>query len=96
MTSHSSPLIWVFCSKRSNKKINAVHERFLRDILNDDESPYSFLLEEAHQIKLHQQFINSHVIGVYKYLNRHLPDIMNDIFKLRENMYNIFQTESRR
>ena len=38
---------------------------------------------------------------VYKYLNGHSPDIINDIFKLRENMYDlrnfhIFQTESPR
>ena len=39
------------------------------------------------------------MIEVYKYLNGHSPDIMNDIFKLRENTYNlrnfhIFQTEN--
>ena len=39
------------------------------------------------------------MIEVYKYLNGHSPDIMNDIFKLRENMCNlrnfhIFQTEN--
>ena len=41
------------------------------------------------------------MIEVYKYLNGHSPDIMNDIFKLRENAYNlrnfhIFQTENPR
>ena len=39
------------------------------------------------------------MIEVYKNLNGHSPDIMNDIFKLRENMYNLrnfhtFQTEN--
>ena len=39
------------------------------------------------------------MIELYKYLNGHSPDIMNDISKLRENMYNlrnfhIFQTEN--
>ena len=28
-------------------------------------------------------------VEVYKYLNGHSPDIMNDIFKLREKMYNL-------
>ena len=36
-------LIWMFCSKKSTKKINAVHERSLRIILNDYESPYPYL-----------------------------------------------------
>ena len=95
------PLIWMFCSKKSTKKINAVHERFLRIILNDYESPYPLLLEEAHQITFHQRCINSLMIEVYKYLNGHSPDIMNDIFKLRKNEYNlqnfhIFQTKNPR
>ena len=39
------------------------------------------------------------MIEVYKYLNRRPYDIMNDIFKLRENVYNlqnshIFQAEN--
>ena len=41
------------------------------------------------------------MIEANKYLNGHSPDIMNDIFKLRENTYNlrnfhIFQTENPR
>ena len=47
------PLIWMFCSKKSTKKINAVHERSLRIIRNDYESLYPLLLEEAHQITFH-------------------------------------------
>ena len=81
------PLIWMFCSKKSAKKINAVNERSLRIIRNDYQSLYPWLLEEAHQIKFHQRCINSLMIEVYKYLNGHSPDIMNDIFKLRENTY---------
>ena len=95
------PLIWMFCSKKSTKKINAVHERSLRIIRNDYESLYPLLLEEAHQITFHQRCINSLMIEVYEYLNGHSSDIMNDIFKLRENMYNpqnfhIFQTDNSR
>ena len=38
-------------------------------------------------------------LKVYKYLNGHSSDVLNDIFKLRENMYNlrnfhIFHTEN--
>ena len=48
------PLIWMFCTKKSTKKINAVHERSSRIIRNDYESLYPLLLEEIHQITLHQ------------------------------------------
>ena len=51
------------------------------------------------QRTFHQRYISSLIIEVHKYLNGHSPDIMDDIFKLRENIYNlqnfhIFQTES--
>ena len=100
LMSHFSccPLIWMFCSKKSTKKINAVHERSLNIILNDYKSPYPLLLEEVHHITFYQQCINSLMTEVYKYLNGHWPCIVNDILKLRENMQNIwnfyiFQTE---
>ena len=59
------------------------------------------LLEKTHQITFDQRCINSLMIEVYKYVNGHSPDIINDIFKLRENKYNlrnfhIFQTETPR
>ena len=41
-------LIWMLCSKKSTKRINAVHEKFLQIILKYYESPYTLLLEEAH------------------------------------------------
>ena len=95
------PLIWMFCSKKSTKKINAVHERSLWITLKDSESPYILLLEEAHQITFHQRCIDYLMIEVYKYLNGISPDMMNDIFKLRKNVHNlqnfhIFQTENPR
>ena len=82
------PLIGTFCSKKSTKKVNAVHEGSLRIIRNNYESLYPLLLEETHQIIFHQRCINSLMIKVYKYLNGYSPDSMNDIFK-----FHIFQTK---
>ena len=64
-------------------------------LLND----YPLLLKEAQQITFYQRCLSSLIIEIYKYLNGHSPDIVNDILKLRENMYNlrnfqIFQTEN--
>ena len=83
------PLIWMFCFKKSTKKINAVHEISLPIIRNYYESLYPLLLEETHQTTFHQRCINSLMIEVYKYLNGHSPDIMNDTFKLRAYTYNL-------
>ena len=55
ITSHFNygPLIWMFCSKKSTEKINAVHERSLRIILSDYESPYPLLFKKVHKIVFH-------------------------------------------
>ena len=41
------PLTWMFCSKKSTKKIKAVHER-----------SYPVLLEEVQKVTLHQQCVS--------------------------------------
>ena len=75
------PLIWMFCSKKSIKKINAVHKRSLRIIRNDYETLYPLLLQEPHQITFPQLCINSFMIEVYKCL-----------YNLRN--FHIFQTKN--
>ena len=67
----------MFCSKKPTKKINL----FTKDLYGLFESPYSLLLEEAHQLTFHQRCIDSLMVEVYKDLN--------DIFKLREKMHNL-------
>ena len=39
------PLIWMFCSHNSNKKINRLHERALRLVYDDYSSSFETLLE---------------------------------------------------
>ena len=60
------PLIWMFCSKKYTKKINAVHEGSLQIIKNDYETFYLLLLEEAHQITFRQRGISSLMVEIYK------------------------------
>ena len=57
-----------------------------------------FVIRESTQVTFHHRCINSLMIEVYKHMKGHSPDIMNDIFMLRENVYDlqnfhIFQTE---
>ena len=47
------------------------------------------LLENANEKSVHQKCIEFLMIEVYKYLNGLSPDIMNTIFKLRQNTYNL-------
>ena len=82
------PLIWMFCSRTQNSKINSIHERALRIIYKNHTSSYCELLHLHQEKTVHQNNINTLMIEVYKYLNGLSPPIMKDIFKQRENIYN--------
>ena len=41
------PITWMFFSKISTKKINAIYERSLRILLNDYESSHPFILQKT-------------------------------------------------
>ena len=47
------------------------------------------LLENANEKSVHQKCIKFLLIEVYKYFIRQSLDIMNTIFKLRQNTYNL-------
>ena len=38
------PLVWMFCGRQTNARINHIHERALRAVYNDEISPFEELL----------------------------------------------------
>ena len=79
----------MFCTKHSIGRINSIHERCLRLIQQNYTSDFEVLLENSNEKPVHQKCIELLMTEVYKYLNDLSPDIMDDIFKLRENTYNL-------
>ena len=93
--------------KRTNKKLNAL-SRINKYMKQNQKEIFSssFIISHSSYCRLiwiicskNQQCINFLMIKVYKYLNGHSSDIMSDIFKLKEKMYNlqnfpIFQAEN--
>ena len=83
------PLIWMFTSKGLNRKINRFHEKSLRLILNDNQSTVDEMLDTLNEKTTLQQCIDRLLTEVYKFLNGCSPDIMNEVFHLRQNTYNL-------
>ena len=83
------PLIWMFSWKECYKRINKIHESSLRLILNGHESSFDSLLSPLNERTIHQHCINVLLTEVYKYLNGHSPNLMNEVFYLRQNHYNL-------
>ena len=79
----------MFCTKHSIGRINSTHERCLRLIQQNYTSYFEVLLEISNEKPVHQKCIELFMIEVYKYLNGLSPDVMSEIFKLRENTCNL-------
>ena len=87
------PGVWMFHNRLLDNKINRLHERCLRIIYNDKHSKFEELLLKDNSVPIHHNNIHTLAIEMYKVANGMSPEIMNDIFKLRENThYNLRRT----
>ena len=83
------PLIWMFCNRKSMKKVNKIRELNLRLMINNYELSYDELLDLTNEISSHQRCLNSLLTEGYKCLNGLLLNIMNDILSVSKHRYNI-------
>ena len=88
------PIIWMFHSRCLNNKINRLHESFLRMTYNDKILNFEELLTKDNSVSIHHSN-NIHALAteMYKVGNDMSPDIMNEVFKLRNTLhYNLRHT----
>ena len=83
------PLIWMFHSRKLNKRINNIHERALRVTKKDNQSSFKELLEKDHSVTVHHKNLQALVTEIFKVKNDLSPDIMKDVFELKEPPYNL-------
>ena len=75
------PLVWIFHIRKLNNKINAIHERVLRIDWCDKHSPFQQLLDNS--VSMH------HRNEMFKVNMNLSPDLINDIFLKRTNIYTL-------
>ena len=51
-------LVWMFCDRQENNRINHLHERALRILYNDYKSTFENLLESDNSVCIHRRNIN--------------------------------------
>ena len=83
------PLIWTFCSRRSDHLINKLQERALRIAYSDFNSSFSELLEMANESTIHIRNLKFLLTEVYKFLNGLSPPIMNEVFQTNDCPYDL-------
>ena len=74
------PLVWMFCSRTINNKINRIHERALRLVYLDYTSSFAELLKRDNSVTIHQHNIHLVAIEMFKVLRGLGPEILRNIF----------------
>ena len=83
------PLIWMFCQRSSNTRINHLHERALRIVYNDNKSTFEDLLKKDNSVSIHHKNIRLLGIELYKVKNNLYTHLIPEIFNLRNIDYNL-------
>ena len=81
------PIISVFRSRSLNDKVNRLLERSLRIIYDDKRSNFEELLVKDNSVLIHHNNIYPLAIEMYKVVNGISPEIMNDVFQIRNSTH---------
>ena len=83
------PLIWMFCGRTANNKINHIHERSLRIVYNDYITSFKDLLRREKTFTIHHRNIQSLAIELFKIKNNISNTIVSELFETRSIGYNL-------
>ena len=83
------PLVWMFNSRELNHGINSIHERALRVTYQDYKSTFLQLLQKDSSVTIHQRNLQVLATEILKTKNGLSPEIMKDIFELKEPSYSL-------
>ena len=79
------PLVWHFSSCKSTAKIEKIHKRCLRIILNDNAIDYQTLLEKSKKTSMEIKRLRNLATEIFKTVNNLNPSFMKNIFTSKEN-----------
>ena len=77
------PFVWMFHSRRTNNKINKLHERALRIVYDDNVSTFDQLLAMGKSYRIHHQNIQRLLTKIYKALHGISGENLKELFVKR-------------
>ena len=80
------PLVWMFCGRETNARINHIHERAPRAVCNDEISPFEELLERDKSESIHRRNIEILAAELFKIKNGLSNDIMAQLICKRNSV----------
>ena len=81
------PLIWMFCERNMNNRMNHLHERSLRIVYNNQRNSFQELLELDNSVSIDHRNICLLAIELFEVKNGLSNQIMSALFNLRNIEY---------
>ena len=83
------PLVWMFCSRKSNNLVNKNQERVLRLTYKDNENNFQTSLNESNETSVHQRKLQFLMTEIYKIKNNYTLPTTHHLFQFRENTFKL-------
>ena len=85
------PLMWMLHSRKTDHKINRIHERALGLAYKDNVSTFEQLLAKNNSVTTHERKLQLFLTEIFKTKSKLNPDFITDIFMGRSLSYNIWK-----
>ena len=85
------PLVWMFCSKRAHNLIRTTHHKALCARFNTFAHTLDELILKSDCTHIHIRNLQLMIIEIFKSLKYFNPEIMWDVFNVRESSYELRQ-----
>ena len=83
------PLIWMFCGKTTNDKVNSVHKQALRALLHDYTSSFEELLHRNEEVTVHEKNLQKLMLEVYRCMTSGKPSFLLEFFNKKVLPYSL-------
>ena len=83
------PLVWFFCSRKINNRMNRIQERALRIVYKDYVSTFAQLLEKDSSVSIHIRNLQVLATEIFKARNNLSPPTVQNIFRTTEPAYSL-------
>ena len=83
------PLIWIFHSRKTDQKMNRIHESALKLAYKNSVSVHEQLLAKSNSVITHESSLQILMTEIFKTKSKLNHDFLTDIFKERSVSYNL-------
>ena len=83
------PIVWHFCGKQNNSKVEKIQERALRILYDDYDSEYTELLTESRTTTMLHSRFKCIILEVFKSMQGINPACIQNMFEIKKSSYSM-------